>query len=175
MRFVRCVLAVGLVVLVAALPSASALADQPVMGSYDLNDTYSQPPNTYLNPCSFPVTINEAGTVYFKTFVDRNGQPVGELDTTPHFVWTYTGPNGTSLASHSPAPTRFDGPPSKFILVMVGMELDFHQPGTGTLFKIAGRYTRSFDFTTHPPTIGPVKFDGKITGDTTEFCSLLSS
>lgn len=166
----------GLVVAaVASVPSAAALADQPIKQSAYLNFTYSSSPNTSLNPCSFPVTVNEAGTAYFKLFLGQSGQPVGLIETTPQFVWTYTGPNGTSLASSSPAPTRFDGPPSTYIVVVAGTELDFHQPGTGTLFKIAGRTSQSFDFTTNPPTISPVAFVGTITGDTTTFCSLLSS
>lgn len=174
-RFVRWLLTVGGAIMIAVLPSAPTFANQPIEQSFYLNVTYSQPSNAGLNPCSFPVTTNEAGTIYFKTFVDQNGQPVGQLETTPQFVWTYTGPNGTSLASRSPSPTRFDGSPSKYIVAVTGMELDFHQPGTGTLYKIAGRDSQSFDFTTNPPTIGPAVFDGKITGDTTEFCTLLSS
>jgi hypothetical protein len=151
------------------------LADQPITQTIPLDVTYSQPANTNVNPCSFPVTIREVGTLYLKEYVDQNGQTVGLLVRTPQIEWTFTGPNGTALSSRSPAPTRYDGPPSRYVVYVTGMELDFHSPGTGTLFKIAGRYSISFDFTTTPPTITGPQFTGKITGDTTEFCTLLSS
>ena len=57
---------------------------------------------TSLNPCSFPVTVNEGGTAHFKLFVDSSGRITGLIESTPRFVWTYTGPNGASLASSSP-------------------------------------------------------------------------
>jgi hypothetical protein len=40
---------------------------------------------------------------------------------------------------------------------------------------VAGHWFRSIDFTTDPPTIGPIVFEGAVTGDTAQFCSVLAA
>jgi hypothetical protein len=153
----------------------TAWADEPIMRTISVDFTRVEPPNTFTNPCAFSVTVREAGTADFTIFVDQSGQPVSEHITTPQFEFTYTGPKGTSLSSRSPASEHIDILPGMLIDKITGMELDFHLPGSGTLFKIAGQNTLRIDFTTRPVSVSVLGFTGTRTSDSAEFCALLSS
>jgi hypothetical protein len=118
---------------VASLSAASADAAAPQQTVIPINDTF-----TVSDICPFPIVEHAQGTLRITEFVDRNGNPVRELDVTPGLKITFSA-NGVTLTTASPSGAHITFNDDSDTVTIAGLSGHISIPGQGTLALSAGR------------------------------------
>jgi hypothetical protein len=125
-------------------PVASAAASRPSVEVIPFDETEVIAPGEVLsfatNPCPFTVTLHHQGTFVLRTFFDRDGTPVRQLQRSAHFTETYSA-NGRSLTTISVAPAHLEATDGELTTIVgTGNQRHVIVPGIGPVLAQAGRF-----------------------------------
>ncbi len=132
---------VGFTVLFTLAFATSAFAAPPQITTFHL-DIVVNPDPVFSSTCGFPIATQWVGTFTTAVHVNKDGNPVFEIDTSPSFRTTFTNPaNGTSFSTPNVTmnKTTFtqDGMTGTF--VTHGLAFRIVVPGQGVVFLATGR------------------------------------
>lgn len=133
------VIPVALLALAAALTAAFALpghasAYSPTRVTVDLTASFVLP--TSFTGCAYPVNGLQVGSGVVTTYYDQNGNPTDIYTRTPGLTVTYTGQNGKSYTTDSPASTHVDLVNNT--ITYDGLEQHIVLPGQGNVGAVTG-------------------------------------
>jgi hypothetical protein len=135
---------IAAVCMAVALPVASAAAAPPTVEVIPFDETEVIAPGEVMgfatNPCPFTVTLHHQGTFVVRTFFDRDGTPVRQLQRSAHFTETYSA-NGRSLTTISVAPGHVEATDGELTAIVgTGNQRHVIVPGIGPVLAQAGRF-----------------------------------
>ncbi len=152
-----------LVILSPYVCPTAILANQPVHVRSEIDLTVDQV--FYTQACGFPVEWHIDGPIHATLFLDGEGNPVHEIDTTPSLRNTYVAPStGKSVTYPGTGSLITDYfPDGTAIASLNGNVLRVHVPGGGPALMSTGRIVFAAVVTgTNPDGLPIIEFTGLI-------------
>jgi hypothetical protein len=143
LRVARLVALVALVVAVAAIPE-HALADQPSIGLWGGNGTYTFVNMNLTNACGFTGTVITETIVYDQTEIDYANGTQKLVEAGPNYV-TYSTPYGTLTGRIAGIGETVQNPDGTLTIIGTGPSNFVTVPGSGLVRGSAGHFVALYD------------------------------